>query len=166
MRYWPKRSIRGAEGVEGWTRRHAASARQAQADPDAADLWANNRLKVLKALSDGGAGILMGTDSPQIFSVPGFSLHREMQAMAEAGLSPYEILVSGTRAGGEYFRRSDTFGTVAVGRRADLILLNTNPLDDVGNVTDRAGVMVRGRWFSEGYIQERLDEIARRFAAN
>ena len=166
MRYWPRRSIPGAEGVEGWTRRHAASARQAQADPDAADLWANNRLPVLTALSDGGAGILMGTDSPQIFSVPGFSLHREMQAMAEAGMSPYEILVSGTRAVGEYFRRSDTFGTVAVGRRADLILLNSNPLDDIANVADRAGVMVRGRWFSRAYIQERLDEIARRFAAD
>ena len=163
MRYWPKRSIPGAEGVEGWTRRHAASARQAQADPDAADLWANNRLEVLEALSDGGVGILMGTDSPQIFSVPGFSLHREMQAMAEAGMSPYEILVSGTRAVGEYFRRSDTFGTVAVGRRADLILLNTNPLEDISNVADRAGVMVRGRWFSESYIQERLERIAQRF---
>jgi len=135
----------------------------ARADPAAADLWANNRLEVLKALSDGGVGMLMGTDSPQIFSVPGFSLHREMQAMAKSGMSPYEILVSGTRAVGEYFRRSDTFGTVAVGRRADLILLNANPLDDIGNVTDRAGVMVRGRWFSEASIQERLDEIARRF---
>ena len=167
MRYWPRRSIPGVvEGVDGWIRRHAGSARQAQADPAAADLWANNRLEVLEALSDGGVGILMGTDSPQIFSVPGFSLHREMQAMAEAGMSPYEILVSGTRAVGEYFRRSDTFGTVAVGRRADLILLNANPLDDIGNVTDRAGVMVRGRWFSEGYIQERLQGIARRFAAD
>ena len=167
MRFWPKRNIPGVlEGVEGWIRRHAGGAGGAQANPGAADLWANNRLEVLKALSDGGAGILMGTDSPQIFSVPGFSLHREMEAMAEAGMSPYEILVSGTRAVGEYFRRSDTFGTVAVGRRADLILLNANPLDDIGNVADRAGVMVRGRWFSEGYIQGRLDEIARRFATD
>ena len=164
MRYWPKRNIpRVVEGVEGWIGRHARGAQRAQANPDAADVWAGNRLEVLKALSDGGVGILMGTDSPQLFSVPGFSLHREMQAMAEAGMSPYEILVSGTRAVGEYFRRSDTFGTVAVGRRADLILLNSNPLDDVGNVADRAGVMVRGRWYSDSYIQERLDEIARRF---
>ena len=167
MRYWPKRNIpRVVEGVEGWIGRHARRAQRAQANPDAADLWAGNRLEVLKALSDGGVGILMGTDSPQLFSVPGFSLHREMQAMAEAGMSPYEILVTGTRAVGEYFRRSDTFGTVAVGRRADLILLNSNPLDDVGNVADRAGVMVRGRWYSDSYIQERLDEIARRFATD
>ena len=93
-------------------------------------------------------------------------MHREMEAMAESGMSPFDILVTGTRAVGEYFRRSDTFGTVAVGRRADLILLNTNPLDDVGNVADRAGIMVRGRWFPESYIQERLDEIAGRFGAN
>ena len=167
MKYWPKRNIpRVVEGVEGWIGRHDGGAQRAQANPAAADLRAANRLEVLKALSEGGVGILMGTDSPQIFSVPGFSLHREMQAMAEAGMSPYEILVAGTRAVGEYFRRSDTFGTVAVGRRADLILLHSNPLDDVGNVADRAGVMVRGRWFSDSYIQERLDEIARRFATD
>ena len=165
MRYWPKRNIpRVVEGVEGWVGRHAGGAQRVRANPTAADLWAANRLEVLEALSDAGVGILMGTDSPQIFSVPGFSLHREMRAMADAGMSPYEILVSGTRAVGEYFRRSDTFGTVAVGRRADLILLNSNPLDDVGNVADRAGVMVRGRWFSTSYIEERLEEIARRFA--
>ena len=164
MRYWPKRTIpRVVEGVEGWLGRHAVQAREREADPEMADLWANNRLEVLKALSDGGVGVLLGTDSPQVFSVPGFSLHREMQAMADAGMSPYEILASGTRAVGEYFRRSDTFGTVAVGRRADLILLNSNPLDDVGNVADRVGVMVRGRWFSQSYIQDRLDAIERRF---
>ena len=167
MRYWPKQNIQGVvEGVEGWIGRHAGGAGRAQADPAGADLWANNRLEVLKALSDGGVGILMGTDSPQIFSVPGFSLHREMEAMAEAGMSSYDILVSGTRAVGEYFRRSDTFGTVAVGRRADLILLNSNPLDDVGNVADRAGVMARGRWYSESYIQERLEAIAERFGSD
>jgi imidazolonepropionase-like amidohydrolase len=167
MRYWPKRTIPGAvEGVEGWRRRHATRAREQAANPEAAALWARNRLDVLKALSDGGVGILMGTDSPQVFSVPGFSLHREMQAMADAGMSSYEILASGTRAVGEYFRRSDTFGTVAVGRRADLILLNSNPLDDVGNVADRAGVMVRGRWFPQSYIQDRLDAIERRFGTD
>ena len=67
---------------------------------------------------------------------------------------------------GEYFRGSDTFGTVAVGRRADLILLNSNPLEDVANVSDRAGVMVRGRWFPQSYIQDRLDAIERRFGTD
>ena len=152
MRYWP------AEAVQGWARRQRAVA--AGTTPERAAVWAANRNRVLKALSDGGAGILMGTDSPQIFSVPGFSLHREMRAMAEAGMSPYEILVSGTRNVGQYFQRLDTFGTVAVGRRADLLLLNANPLSDIGNVANRAGVMFRGRWLPEEGIQRRLEEIA------
>ncbi|GMR11975.1 MAG: amidohydrolase family protein [Gemmatimonadota bacterium] len=160
MRYWP------ADGVRGWARRRAERARAASRDPERADLWADNRMRVLEALADGGARVLMGTDSPQIFSVPGFSLHREMAAMAEAGMTPYQILVSGTQAVGDYFGRQDSFGTVAIGRRADLILLNSNPLREIGNVQDRAGVMVRGRWLSEGMIQSRLAEIAQQFATD
>jgi len=165
MQYWPKRNIpQVVEGVQGWINRHGQRSQQVQANPDGAALWSNNMLQVLSALSDADVGILMGTDSPQVFSVPDFALHREMQAMADAGMSPYQILVAGTRSGGEYFRRNDTLGTVAGGQRADLILLHSNPLDDVANVAGRAGVMVRGRWFSDTYIQGRLDEIAERFA--
>ena len=152
MRYWP-----GFQ-VEGWEGRQRAAA--ARTSPERAAQWAANRNRVLKALSDGGAGILLGTDSPQIFSVPGFSIHREMKAMADAGMSAWEILLSGTRNVGEYFQGRDSFGTVAVGRRADLLLLNANPLSDVANVADRAGVMFRGRWLPEEEIRRRLEEIA------
>ena len=130
-------------------------------DVETARAFAENRRRLLKRLNDAGVTILMGTDSPQMFSVPGFSIHREMQYMQDAGLSPYEVLKSGTKSVGEYFRNNDAFGTVGVGRRADFILTNSNPLDDVANVADRAGVMVRGRWLSEEMIQQRLEEIAR-----
>ncbi|MDH5805924.1 MAG: amidohydrolase family protein, partial [Gemmatimonadota bacterium] len=89
-----------------------------------------------------------------------FSLHREMQTMADAGMTPYQILESGTKNVGIYFQSQDSFGTIAIGRRADLILTNSNPLEDIANVADRAGVMVRGRWLSEEMIQGRLEEIA------
>jgi len=118
------------------------------------------RRKMLKALRDAGAGILLGTDSPQLFSVPGFSIHREMQSMIGAGLSPYEVLASGTRRVAEYFGTTKETGTVTLGQRADLILLESNPLSDVANVARRAGVMVRGRWLPESEIQERLAKIA------
>ena len=152
MRYWPSGQ------VWGWGNRQRAAA--SRTSPERAAQWAANRNRVLKALSDGGAGILLGTDSPQIFSVPGFSIHRELKAMADAGMSAWEILVSGTRNVGEYFQGRDAFGTVAVGRRADLLLLNANPLSDVANVADRAGVMFRGRWLPEEEIRRRLEEIA------
>jgi imidazolonepropionase-like amidohydrolase len=104
----------------------------------------------------------MGTDAPQQFSVPGFSLHREFPRMRAAGMSPFEILLSGTRNVGEYFQRNDTFGTVAVGRRADLLLLDADPLADIANLQRIAGVMVRGRWVPADEIRTRLEAIAAR----
>ena len=121
---------------------------------------AATRRKLLKALSEGGVGILLGTDSPQIYSVPGFSIHREMRVMVESGLTPYQVLASGTRRVAEYLGTTETTGTVAVGKRADLILVNGNPLKDVANVARRAGVVVNGQWLPESQIQERLHEIS------
>jgi len=100
-----------------------------------------------------------------MFNVPGFALHHELRVMAEAGLSPYQILASGTSAVGRYAREdlgrmTEPFGEVAPGHRADLLLLTANPLADVANVARRAGVMVRGRWVPEAEIQRRLAEIA------
>ena len=119
------------------------------------------RRQVLQALHQGGANIVLGTDSPQIFSVPGFAVHHEMAQYVDVGMTPYEVLETGTKKPAEYFNATDEFGVVAVGRRADLILLTDNPLDDIGNVAAPAGVMVNGRWFPEEEIQRRLVEIAR-----
>lgn len=120
------------------------------------------RRKLIKVLYDGGALLLLGTDSPQIFSVPGFSIHREMKVMVESGLTPYEVLVTGTRNIATYFGTSHETGTIAVGKRADLILVEGNPLSDIANVARRIGVMVNGRWLGEDQIQQRLREMAAR----
>lgn len=160
MRYWPEQPRPGVPAIQNWVRRQTNLRNSADWNETAARQLATNRRQLLRALNDGGVKILMGTDSPQVFSIPGFSIHREMQAMVEAGMTPYEVLQSGTKNVGEYFQRQDAFGTVAVGKRADLILVNGNPLEDVGSVADRSGVMVRGRWLAESEIQERLEAIA------
>jgi imidazolonepropionase-like amidohydrolase len=123
------------------------------------------RNRVLKALSDGGAKIMLGSDAPQLFSVLGFSLHREMQVMVKAGMTPYQVLESGTRNPAIYLKAEKEFGTVTVGKRADLILVDDNPLKDVTNVAKRAGVMVRGRWLPESELRKMLDELAASYAA-
>ncbi len=126
------------------------------------------RLSLLKRLSDAGANILMGTDSPQVFNVPGFALHREMALMARSGMTPYQILVSGTVNPGRYVREhlgiDHEFGTVAAGQRADLLLVGSNPLDDLGSLTDLAGVMVRGRWMDRSEIDAGLAAIAAKYS--
>ena len=127
--------------------------------------WIATRTKILKAVSDAGVTILLGTDAPQLFSVPGFSIHREMGAMADAGLTPYQILESGTRNISIHFGKPNDFGTVEVGRRADLILVDADPLASVANVQRRAGVMVRGLWLSEAELQRRLEALAAAYRA-
>lgn len=122
-----------------------------------------NRMRILNALNRGGVKILMGTDAPQQFSVPGFSLHRELERMAAAGMTPYEILKSGTKNVGDYFAASDAFGTIKPGKRADLLLVEADPLRDVRNVSRIAGVMVRGRWLPRAEIDARLSSIAARY---
>jgi imidazolonepropionase-like amidohydrolase len=120
---------------------------------------AANRNAVLKALYEGDVKIAFGTDAPQQYSVPGFSVHREMKSMASVGMSPYAILRSATSRVGEYFAFKDHFGQVNEGHRADLVLLEANPLSDIGNVSKRAGVMVRGRWLPEPELQAGLARI-------
>jgi hypothetical protein len=149
-----------AELVKRWTESHRRRTSGAGFDRVAARHRIENRMRLLRAMNEGGVKILFGTDSPQQFSVPGFSIYREMQRMQEAGMNPYQILRSATAAAGEYFKDKDKFGTIAVGQRADLVLLKANPLDDITHVSRQAGVMVRGRWLSEQDIASRLEEVA------
>lgn len=126
------------------------------------------RRQALKALADADAPLLMGTDSPQLFMVPGFALHRELGIVAAAGLTPFQIYASGSRNVARYvaeqLKQDGRFGTVAVGNRADLVLLDADPLQTVENLTRRAGVMVRGRWVSRTEIEKGLAELAARYA--
>lgn len=102
------------------------------------------------AMQRGGVRLLLGTDSPTIPGMfAGASIHEELRLLVESGLTPYEALVAGTRAAGEFAQRhfkATPAGVVAPGYRADLVLLAANPLEDVGNARMPLGVMARGSW--------------------
>ena len=121
------------------------------------------RRRILKALQTAGCPVALGTNSPEPYSVPGFSIHREVHSMAAAGLTPQQILSDATRQVARYFGAEQEFGSVAPGQRADLLLLNANPLADLANLARRAGVMVNGRWMPEAEIRSRLERIAARY---
>ena len=131
---------------------------------EAAAVGESARKTLTKALHDGGARILLGTDTPNPLIVPGFSLQEELQNLVDAGMTPYQALKAGTHDAAEFFDALDEFGTVAVGRRADLILVEENPFDDVANVAERVGVMVRGTWYPQAKLQARLDALAEKYA--
>lgn len=119
------------------------------------------RRDLIKALQAGGHGMLLGSDAPQLFNVPGFSIHHEIAGLKEAGLSPLEILQSGTINPARFFGMDDNFGIIEAGMAADLLLLDANPLEDLTALKALSGVMVRGLWFDRKAIDERLAEIAR-----
>jgi hypothetical protein len=160
MARWPEMRYMPPQVLEGWVRsKHQFQAR-ADFQPAAAQRLVEVRRQLTKALHDAGAPLALGSDAPQFFNVPGFSIHPEMEMMVAAGLTPYQVLVTGTRSPAVYFGTPDEFGTVAVGRRADLVLLEANPLENIGNARRVAGVMVRGRWLPQQQIQQRLETIA------
>jgi len=120
--------------------------------------------EMVQALHQAGAGILLGTDAAQSYHTPGFSIHEELGMLVEAGLSPYEAIEAGTRSAAEAMGKLSEFGTLTAGKRADMILLEDNPLDDVANVRTRLGVMVRGRWLTEVELESMLAGLVRSYS--
>ncbi|HEX9894947.1 MAG TPA: amidohydrolase family protein [Gemmatimonadales bacterium] len=130
------------------------------ASPRAQQLADAHRL-VVRELARRGVPILVGTDTPNPFMVPGFSLHDELEALTGAGWSRVSVLRAATRGAAEFLGRSGEFGSIAPGLRADLVLLDGDPLQDLSLLRRPAGVVVGGRWLARDTL-DRMLEAARR----
>ena len=115
--------------------------------------------RMITALYEAGGNLLVGTDTPSPFVLPGFSIHEELANFVAAGLSPYETLARATRIPADFMGLADSVGIIAPQRRADLLLLDADPLADVANVRLLAGVSLRGTWLSATTIDAMLEEI-------
>jgi hypothetical protein len=119
--------------------------------------------KLLSCLKKAGVQLLLSTDSGSggMGVVPGFSIHDELSILVENGFTTYEALAAGTAVASKIVKRMngrDDFGTIVPGKRADLIVLQQNPLEDVANTRKISGVMVAGRWYDQKAIAEMLDQ--------
>lgn len=112
-----------------------------------------------KALHDKGAGLVAGTDALVPITVPGFSLHRELEELVDVGMTPFEALRASTTSPFEFLGELSEAGTIETGKRADLVLLEANPLEKITNSQKIEGVMIGGRWMSKIEIQNRLEEL-------
>jgi imidazolonepropionase-like amidohydrolase len=117
------------------------------------------RRKIMKALLDGGVPFALGSDAPQWWNVPGFSAHRELKSLVMAGFTPFQALQSGTVNPALYFGTSSSTGTVTTGKKADIILLDANPLEDITNTMKIAGVFINGRWMSRADLDKRFEGL-------
>jgi imidazolonepropionase-like amidohydrolase len=128
--------------------------------------WIDARNKLIKAIHDNGGKLMTGSDTPEFLWLYGFGLHHELKALRDAGIGNYAALAAGTRNPHEFLGSLSKAGTVEKGKRGDLILLNKNPLDDIAATYDRAGVMLKGKYYTQTELNGWLDEIAPKIAGS
>jgi len=122
--------------------------------------------KLVKAFYKVGVPIVAGTDAGTSGVVWGYSLHDEIELLVEVGLTPNEALLSATRLPATWLEIDDKIGTVEVGKFADLILLDANPLDDIKNTRKISGVFVNGQWVDKTKMDSMLTDLSKRNTAN
>lgn len=128
--------------------------------------WIDARNKLIKAIHDNGGKLMTGSDTPEFLWLYGFGLHHELKALRDAGIGNYAALAAGTRNPHEFLGSLSKSGTVEKGKAGDLILLNKNPLEDIAATYDRAGVMLKGRYYTQVELNGWLDEIAPKIAGS
>ena len=149
MRYVPAATVRQ------WQDAKEKTLTERGFDPLVAAQAIDIRRKLILALHEAGASLLLGSDAPQIFNVPGFSLHHELKFLVAAGLTPYEALQTGTIAPARFFGLNT--GTVEVGKIGDLVLLDANPLKNIDNSSRVHGVLLAGRWATAAALLDGVD---------
>ncbi len=125
--------------------------------------------RLAKRLSDHGIELLAGTDAPTIPGIfPGYSLHDDLDRLVEAGFTRYQSLSTATRTPGEYIattlHEEPRFGEVKPGYRADLVLTDDSPLDNLDTLRHPGGVMADGNWYSAADLSSMMDQVVRDYA--
>ncbi len=121
--------------------------------------------KLVKALFDEGVPLMAGTDAPDVGPMAGFGIHDELQELVNDGLTRFQALQTATVNPARYFRKLDEFGAIEAGKRADLVLLESNPLADISHTRAIVGVMVRGKWLSRKELADRVREMPAAYQA-
>jgi len=116
-------------------------------------------LKIVKQLQDAGVKMIAGTDYPNPYCFPGFSLHDELGYMVEAGLTPLQALQTATINPALYFNITKDYGTVEVGKVANLVLLDQNPLLKIDNTKNIFAVILNGKYFGKAELEQMLKKL-------
>ena len=117
------------------------------------------RNELFMILHEAGVPILMTSDSPQVFNVPGFSIHHEIELMSEAGMSNYEILKTGSVNPAKYFGKEGQWGIIKVGASADFVLVKNNPLKDLTTLKEPFMVVMKGKVYDQKELKMQLEKI-------
>jgi imidazolonepropionase-like amidohydrolase len=128
--------------------------------------WVEVRNRLVKAIADSGGKIMAGSDTPEWFFGYGWTLHREMESLVAAGLTPYQALAAATRNPAEFLRASKEWGTIERGKRADLVLVTGNPLEDIRNTAKIEAVAIGGRWLDQAERERMIASAVERLGGD
>ncbi|HTZ57913.1 MAG TPA: amidohydrolase family protein [Acidobacteriaceae bacterium] len=151
--------------VQQWPKSQASILKTLDTDPlPVREKFVEHELDIVRKLHAAHVPFLAGTDTPAgVDVIPGISLHLELQRFVAAGFTPLEALQTATLNPADFYNRRADFGTVQIGRIADLVLLRANPLENIANTRSIAGVIADGRYFSNSDLEElraRLRQLA------
>jgi len=155
LRYMP------AEFAQMWADRHRLFAPSTQTATAEQARYIEDRLSLIGAMHRSGVGVLSGTDCLNPYVYPGFSTHDELRLLVRAGLSPMSALRAATADPARYLGLHHTMGTVRAGNVADLVVLDADPLADIGNTQRINAVVTRGRLLSRSRLDIMLAEVER-----
>lgn len=126
-----------------WKTNSLKLAKETQTEND--QIFNDWSMKIVGQFNMHGVKIMAGTDTPIAFLTPGFSLHKELELLVEAGLTPLQALKAATVTPAQFFGLENKMGTIDLGKYADLIILNNNPLDSIKNTQNIHTVIAKGK---------------------
>ncbi|NNF44967.1 MAG: amidohydrolase family protein [Phycisphaerales bacterium] len=149
--------------LQPWRRENHRFLRRGQAEYERQTKRNAELLRFTKVLHEEGVPLLLGTDASTVGAYPGWSVYEELHELVAAGLSPAEALATATSIPGAFVRRhidpDAWLGAIRAGYRADLVLLEDDPLRDVDAVRRPIGVMLRGDWHPRADLDSRLRDV-------
>jgi imidazolonepropionase-like amidohydrolase len=157
-RFWPPRMRAGYLNAHT---RYWDPARAPERTEARRRRYVDVRNRAVKAIQDSGGKLIAGSDTPEWFHIYGWGLHRELQALVKAGLTPLQALATATVNPAAFLGASRDWGTIEIGKRADLVLLTANPLDDIANTMKIDAVAVGGRWLARSDLDAMIANAAR-----
>ncbi len=161
LRAAPEMKYMDIKTLDGWSENKTRQINTPGYNEAVANQFIKLRKDLINACSKGGVGLLLGSDAPQVFNVPGYSIHHELQYLVDSGLTPYEALKTGTVNVATFYGKSAEAGQVKTGFVSDLVLLNGNPLLDISQSRNIEAVMLGNLWMDKSYRESELGKLVK-----
>lgn len=158
LRSDPEMKYMDSKTLDNWVKAKTNLEADPKYDKEKLNTYIKLRRKLIYECNRNGVGLLLGSDAPQIFNVPGTSTHHELQYLVDAGLTPYEALKTGTINVGVFYN-NQSIGVIRPGANADVVLLNANPLENISNTQKIEGVLVGNRWLDRASLDGILKNL-------